>query len=486
MPHAGATNALRDASIVAFAATADLERADAFYAGVLGLERTETSPFAYVYDGHGSPLRVTLVEQPQAAAHTVLGWTVPDLDAEMARLSERGVTFARYEGLGQNAEGVWTAPGGSRIAWFHDPDGNTLSLQEQPARLTPIGRDELQLAARNHGMPQEALRFPITPAGMHYLLTHYDVPRVDRDGHRLAVDGLVRTPLSLSVDELRRFNRVELEAAMECAGNGRALLAPRAISQPWLLDAVGNARWGGIRLADVLERAGIEDTADELVFTGLDEGVEAGVRQHYARSLTVAEALKSGAVIAFAMNGEPLPPQHGFPLRLVVPGWYGMTNVKWLASITAIAGAFDGYQNTHAYRIRRIPDDPGEPVTRIAVRSLIAPPGVPDFLSRERSVAAGPCPIEGRAWSGWAPIARVEVSTDGGESWRNAAITERGGSDWAWVGWRFEWDATPGRHTIASRATDAAGNTQPLLPEWNVGGYANNAVQRMQIEVREG
>ena len=235
----------------------------------------------------------------------------------------------------------------------------------------------------------------------------------------------------------------------------------------------------------MIERAGLEDGADELVFTGLDEGVDGGVGQLYARSLPVAEALTSGAVIAFAMNGEPLPPQHGFPLRLVVPGWYGMTNVKWLASITAIAGTFDGYQNTQAYRFRRTPDEPGDPITRIAPRSLIAPPGMPEFMSRGRMVAAGPCPIEGRAWSGRAPIARVEVSTDGAETWHDAAITERGGSDWAWVGWRYDWDASPGRHTIASRATDAAGNTQPLLPEWNVGGYVNNAVQRLEVLVSD-
>ena len=194
-----------------------------------------------------------------------------------------------------------------------------------------ISLEELQLATRNHGMPLEALRWPVTPLGLHYLLVHYDIPLVDPDAWRLELGGRVERPLSLTLDELRARPAVELTVTMECAGNGRAKLDPRPFSQPWLVEAVGTARWLGVPLAALLDEAGPLDDAVDVAFTGLDGGVEGGVEQRYARALPLAEALASDAVLAYEMNGVPLPPQHGFPLRLVVPGWYGMTNVKWLA-----------------------------------------------------------------------------------------------------------------------------------------------------------
>jgi sulfane dehydrogenase subunit SoxC len=195
---------------------------------------------------------------------------------------------------------------------------------------------ELRLAARNHGMPLEALRHPVTPIGLHYLLVHYDIPAVDPATWRLEVGGAVHNPLSLSLDELRALPSVTLPVTMECAGNGRALLGPRPISQPWLVEAIGTGSWTGVPLRAVLERAGLRDDAVDVRFTGLDRGIEGGEDQAYERSLPPDEALGADAVLAYALNGEPLPPQHGFPLRLVIGGWYGMTQVKWLASITAL------------------------------------------------------------------------------------------------------------------------------------------------------
>lgn len=343
--------------------------------------------------------------------------------------------------------------------------------------------EELRLAARNHALPLEALRWPITPVGLHYLLTHYDVPVVDADAWRLEVGGRVRRPLSLRLDELRAREAVELVATMECAGNGRALLEPRPLSQPWLGEAVGTARWLGVPLAAVLDEAGVEEDAVEIVFTGLDRGVEADEAQAYARSLTVAQARAADALLAYEMNGAPLPPQHGFPLRLVVPGWYGMANVKWLASVTAVAEPFGGYQNASAYRVRRTEDEAGRPVTLMQPRALLAPPGIPDFFTRRRVLEPGPVVLEGRAWSGRGPVRRVEVSTDGGAAWRDATVIRDLDSDWAWCAWRLEWDAEPGAHVVCCRAHDAAGNVQPLAPEWNVGGYENNAVQRVAVTV---
>jgi sulfane dehydrogenase subunit SoxC len=351
--------------------------------------------------------------------------------------------------------------------------------------VEPFSQVELQLAARNHGMPLEALRYPVTPAGLHYLLTHYDIPVVDAGAFELTVGGRVARPLALSLDDLRARPAVEFAVTMECAGNGRALLAPpRPLSQPWLTEAVGTAAWRGAPLAPLLAEAGPLEDAVEVVFTGLDQGREGGEPQAFERSLALEETLRDDVLLAYEMNGAPLLPQHGFPLRLVVPGWYGMASVKWLTRITVIDRPFEGYQQLSAYRLRRDEDDEGTPLSRIYPRALMVPPGLPDFPTRERTMPAGPCVLEGRAWSGWAPVAAVEVSTDGGESWAEAELGEAPASKWAWRGWRFGWDARPGEHVLCCRGRDEAGNGQPTEAAWNVGGYANNAVQRVPVTVK--
>ena len=349
--------------------------------------------------------------------------------------------------------------------------------------MSEISLQELQLAARNHGMPLEALRWDVTPIGLHYLLTHYDIPAVDAATWRLEVGGLVERPLSLSLDELRGRADVELAVTMECAGNGRVHVEPHVVSQPWLLEAVGTARWRGVRVAELLAEAGPRDDARDVLFTGLDRGVEGGEEQAFERSLPLEVLQEGDALLAYEVNGVPLPPQHGFPLRLVVPGWYGMTSVKWLSRITLIAEPFDGYQMSHSYRVRHEEDDAGEPITTMAPRSLMVPPGIPEFLSRSRVVEAGPCEIVGRAWSGAAEIAGVDVSIDGGEKWVGAELDDPVLGRWAWRGWRFTWDAEPGEHELCCRARDSAGNEQPLTPSWNLGGYVNNAVQRVSVNV---
>ena len=348
-----------------------------------------------------------------------------------------------------------------------------------------ISFDELRLAARNHAMPLEALQWAITPVGLHYLLIHYDVPLVDPADWRMEVRGAVERPLALSLDELRGRPAVEIAVTMECAGNGRALLAPRPVSQPWLTEAVGTARWKGVPLADLLDEAAPRSSAVDVVFAGLDRGVEGGIEQRYERSLPVAEALESGAVLAYEMNGEPVPPQHGFPLRLVVPGWYGMTNVKWLSSISLVEEPYEGYQVATAYRFRQSEEEAGRPVNRMRPRSLMVPPGIPDFFTRERVVEREGALLEGRAWSGRAPIARVEVSDDAGETWAEAELTRELDGPWAWCGWSFRWEPRGrGAFTLGCRATDETGDAQPLEPEWNLGGYENNAVQRVPVVVR--
>lgn len=342
--------------------------------------------------------------------------------------------------------------------------------------------EELQLATRNHGMPLEAMRYELTPVGLHYLLVHYDIPEIDPDAWRLTVDGLVDTPLELSLEDLRDRDPVTVAVTMECAGNGRARLRPRALSQPWLHEAIGTGEWTGVPLVDVLADAGLGDGAVEVVFTGADRGLEGGVEQQYRRSLGREEATREDVVLAYALNGQPLPPQHGAPLRLVVPGWYGMTNVKWLTGIEAVDTPFDGYQQATAYRFRTDPDEVGSPVRRMAVRSLMIPPGIPDFLTRRRLVRAGDCEVQGRAWSGTAPVTQVEVSVDGGSTWHDAELGSSPG-DHAWTGWRWRWAAEPGEYELCCRATDADGRTQPLEHDWNLGGYAVNTVHRVPVTV---
>jgi DMSO/TMAO reductase YedYZ molybdopterin-dependent catalytic subunit len=344
-----------------------------------------------------------------------------------------------------------------------------------------ISEDELGLATRNHGMPLETLRYDLTPPGLHYLLIHYDIPALDAATWRLRVGGLVAGRLDLDLNTLRGLPSRTVRVTLECAGNGRARLHPRPISQPWLVEAIGTADWTGVPLRDVLTRAGIDSSAVNVVFTGADHGIERGIEQDYQRSLTIDQALGDDVLLAYEMNGAPLPPQHGYPVRLVVPGWYGMAHVKWLINVALVDTPFAGFQQAVAYRMRQDADEPGAPVERIAPRALMVPPGFPDFMSRVRVVRPGPIPLEGRAWSGRAPVVRVEVSADGGDSWTDATLESDAGHRWAWRRFTFEWVATPGRHVLTARATTADGEIQPHDQTWNRGGFANNAIHDIEV-----
>ena len=363
---------------------------------------------------------------------------------------------------------------------------------DQPARFPGPGvdfapaeqfyRQEVQLALRNKGMPLEGMRYDITPVGMHYLLVHFDVPWVDVESWKLQIGGPIKKPLSLTLDDLRSRPKQTLAVTMECAGNGRALMDPRPVSQPWHVEAIGTAEWTGTPLAGVLEEAGVRDSAVEILFTGLDKGVQGDEVQLYQRSLTIEEAMRPEVLLAYEMNARALEPQHGYPLRLIVPGWYGMTSVKWLASIEAVAEPFKGYQQLSSYRYTRTLDDPGDPVTLQNVRALMIPPGIPDFATRVRLLDAGAVTLTGRAWAGRNEVIRVEVSVDGGGTWDDAKLDPPLGPH-AWRGWRCDWAAGTGRHTLIARATDSAGNTQPLEQPWNAHGMGNNIAQRVEVLV---
>src|SRR5260370_9962858 len=189
------------------------------------------------------------------------------------------------------------------------------------------------------------------------------------------------------------------------------------MSQPWLTEAVGTAEWTGTPLKSLLDEAQPMDAGGAVVFTGMDRGIQGDIEQQYERSLPLAEANRDEVLLAYAINGQPLPPQHGFPLRLIVPGWYGMAHVKWLRGITVVANGFGGYQQATAYHYRLTDDDSGVPVTRILPRALMVPPGIPDFMARVRFLAPSRQVLTGNAWPGCAPITKVEGSTDVGRSW---------------------------------------------------------------------
>ena len=343
--------------------------------------------------------------------------------------------------------------------------------------------DELNLAARNHSLPIEALRYATTPIGLHYVLTHFDIPEVDVATWRLQVGGRVQHTLELSLEQLQRRPQLTVKVVLECAGNGRAFLHPRPITQPWLLEAIGTAEWTGVRLRDILEEAGLREDGIEIVFSGLDRGIQSGIEHDYERSLNLADALRDEVILAYAMNGIPLPPQHGFPLRLIVPGWYGMAHVKWLSRISVVDEPFQGPQQRF-YRYRRSHEDEGEPIQRMRVRAMMVPPGIPEFLTRTRHLTSGRHALTGKAWSGNGVIRSVEISTDAGASWSPAELASDA-SPFSWSSWRFEWNAVPGSYDLLCRATDAAENVQPLEPEWNLRGVANNAVQRIRVVVAE-
>jgi len=347
-----------------------------------------------------------------------------------------------------------------------------------------VGRytqEELALASRNSGMPLEALRYDVTPAGLHYLLIHFDIPAADAASWRLRIEGLVSTPRAYGVAELQRMPARTLRVTMECAGNGRAQTSPRYPSMPWLEEGVSTAEWTGVPLLVLLNAVKVKSSVKEIVFHGADRGIDRGIEHTFSRSLVPQEALREDVLVAYAMNGQPLLPQHGAPLRLVVPGWYGMASVKWLERIEAIDHAFEGVQQSGSYHFRSLQGEKGVPCTRMRVNSLMAPPGIPDYYGRRRTVDAGPVEIFGRAWSGDAPVRKVEFAVDG--QWQDAVLDAPVGEH-AWRRWTARWGAQRGAHELRCRATDEAGATQPLEPPRDVTGFGNNAAQRVEVMVR--
>jgi sulfite oxidase len=330
-----------------------------------------------------------------------------------------------------------------------------------------------------------------TPLDAFYVRSHGPVPALDAAGFRLRVDGLVDRALELSLDDLRgRFAEHEIAATLQCAGNRRAgLIAVRDIpgEAPWGPGATATAVWRGVRLADVLAAAGMRPEARHIAFLGADESPEAQPPQRFGASIARHKALAGEVLLAWAMNGEPLPAVHGAPLRAVVPGYIGARSVKWLERVTAQAAPSDNWFQASAYRLLPPDADPetagpdaGVALGAVAVNADILEPDDGDVI------AAGPVRVAGYAFAGDdRRIVRVDVSTDGGRTWRQAALRDQP-SPWTWRRWAARVDLPPGPGEIVARAWDSAGATQPADPAelWNPKGYANNAWARVRVTAR--
>ncbi len=324
----------------------------------------------------------------------------------------------------------------------------------------------------------------ITPNERFYVRNHLYTPQVDAATWRLRVEGEVERPLSLALDELKRFDRAGEVVTIECAGSGRAFYQPRVAGIQWGKGAVGTARWAGLRLADLLKKAGAKKTGRHVAFDGADQSI--GGVPDFIRSIPIEKCLHPATLLAWEMNGQPLPVQHGFPLRLIVPGWEGAASVKWLTRLSVQEREADGFFMATAYRYPNRPVAPGEAVdpadmqvlTSLDVKSIITAPG-----EGAKFAPGAPLEIRGNAWAGEAEVTRVDVSTDRGRTWQAAELSaER--APFAWRRFRYSWKA-PGRgsYVLLSRATDTQGRVQPIAPQWNPSGYLWNVVDHVRIHV---
>ncbi len=310
----------------------------------------------------------------------------------------------------------------------------------------------------------------VTPTRLFFVRNHFDVPTIDRDAWRLAVSGQVSRPLELTWDELDAMPQRTLLATLECAGNGRSFLSQRAAGVPWGAGAVAHAEWSGVPLAAVLELAGVDANAIEIVCTGADRGSELDHPEpmNFARGLPLAKARHRDTLVALRMNGEPLTPSHGFPARLLVPGWYGVASVKWLTRLEASPVPFRGYFQTVKYTVqRRGPDGAGETVgiQGMAVKSEIVRPFAGEALG------LGKQRVFGLAWAGEEAVARVELSTDGGANWHEAELLGPT-APYSWTLWEYLWDVRDaGPRQLVSRAVSASGRVQPREHDPLLGGY---------------
>lgn len=301
----------------------------------------------------------------------------------------------------------------------------------------------------------------LTPVSQFYVRNNFAIPDLPTE---LTVGGAVQQPLTLTPQDLVRLPRRRLTATLECAGNGRSFMTPPVSGEQWRLGAVSTGDWEGVSLSDVLAPARLTTDAVEILFESADS---------FARSLPIEQALQHDTLVVDTMNGAPLTPNHGAPLRLLVPGWYGMASVKWLARIQALRTPFRGHFQVERYVIG------DRPVRGVQPRSLILDPV--DGATRPRAKQS----IRGVAWTGLGHVTLVDVSDDGGASWLPATFVDPP-QPYSWRRWTHDWlPGRPGPTVLLARATDSSGNRQPLEPVWNELGYANNAAIPTKVLVED-
>lgn len=364
------------------------------------------------------------------------------------------------------------------------------SLLAQGAARQTWGKEKLiarSVRPPDYETPIALLDSFITPSEHFYVRSHMPVPvDLDAGAWTLTIDGEVATPLTLKVDELRALPAATVTMTLECAGNGRAFFDPPVAGIQWGKGAVGTARWTGVRVADLLKRAGARDTGRFMVMNGDDRPV--GTMPDFVRQLPMAKALDPDTLIAYDMNEQPIPPVHGFPLRAIVPGWEGAYSVKWLNTLRVTDRESDSFWVASAYRypVRRVA--PGAavdakdmaPLTGLVVKSLITTP------LEGAKIRPGRVPVGGFAWAGENDIAGVEISADHGVTWRAAQLTGEQ-ARYAWRRFELAFDAArPESYLIMARATDSRGNVQPDAPHWNPSGYLWNVPDQVRVEIVSG
>jgi sulfite oxidase len=346
-------------------------------------------------------------------------------------------------------------------------------------------RDFIRMTERplNYESVRSTFTTRITPVERFYLRNHFDLPAVDVKAWRLKVHGLVDKPLSLSLADLARMPQVKVEAVLQCAGNGRSFMVPHVPGVQWRYGAMGNAEWSGVRLKDVLALAGPKADAAFMQYQGAEKPVMS-TTPSFIRCLPMAKAQHPDTLLALRMNGKPLPTDRGQPVRVVVPGWVGDDWVRALVDVEIRADEPKAFYYETGYRFPVKPGGPGEavpaeqmkPMTKINVKSIIGSLEDGDILK------AGRHTLRGVAFSGEAAVSRVDLSFDGGRSWTQASL-DGPSTPYGFRAFHQEWRAEPGNHDVLCRATDTAGATQPEAPLWNPGGYLNNAIDRVAIEV---
>jgi DMSO/TMAO reductase YedYZ molybdopterin-dependent catalytic subunit len=358
---------------------------------------------------------------------------------------------------------------------------------QAPAAAQRFGKDKLIIRSTrppDFETPVTLLDSFITPVDRFYLRNHMAIPQIDVATWSLKVGGEVNSPLSLSLDEIKKMPATTITATLECAGNGRSFFQPSVAGVQWEKGAVGTGRFTGVRLSEILKKAGVKSTGLNVEMHGGDK--PPGTMPAFVRQVPMQKAMHPDTILAWDMNGQAITVPHGAPLRVIVPGWEGAYSVKFLTNLNVLAKDTDSFWYATGYRYPNRRVAPGEavdakdmePLRGLAVKSLITTPGA------GASMPAGKIAVGGFAWAGENDVTRVDISTDNGGTWLPARLTgEKANFTWR----RFEFDFTatkPQSYLILSRATDSKGNVQPAVAQWNPSGYLWNQYDSVRIEVK--